>query len=498
MTPGEMTAVSLFDGIGGFPEALRRAGVRTIATVEIDPAAAGVATDRFPDAKQLSDVTEVTPDDLLAAGFVPGRGILTAGWPCQDLSLAGRRLGLGGARSGLFWEVVRLAAGLRPRWLLLENVPGLLSAVCSCPGLGVCGTGCTGPHPVRGGACGPGRCMELHGGAMGAVLGTLGELGYGLAYRVLDARHFGVPQRRRRVVIVGRLGDGAAPAAVLLEPEGGGRHPAAGSETRAGAAGVAAVGTLQGGGRGHRLDTDDMDGMAALYALIRDTGHVNALTANMAGGGGGPDDNTAQGGHLIPTSANTLTVNGARSNDPETEQLVGFDLAQITSGENRSRPTPGKPQAPQAAAGRPHVAYSLRRDPGGTGQGHDTNYVTHALTAEGADASEDGTERGTPLVPAAFGHTNGLDPQAGERVIPALRAGHDVGAGSVMEPTAVRRLTPVECERLQGYPDGWTATSNGRPQSDSARYRQLGNSIAIPVFSWVARRIVAYEAGERA
>lgn len=176
----------------------------------------------------------------------------------------------------------------------------------------------------------------------------------------------------------------------------------------------------------------------------------------MAGGGGGADDNTAQGGHL--------------------------------------------------------VAYALRADPGGTGQGHNTNYVaqtitaregkgpdsdatstliTHALTSEGADASEDGTGRGTPLV--AFGRTNGLDVQASTEITPTLRAGHGVGGGSVASATAVRRLTPVECERLQGYPDGWTATSNGKPQSDSARYRQLGNSIAVPVFEWVARRIVAVD-----
>lgn len=155
------------------------------------------------------------------------------------------------------------------------------------------------------------------------------------------------------------------------------------------------------------------------------------------------------------------------------------------------------------------------------------NIVTHPLTAEGAHASEDGTGRGTPLVPVdlaqvtsgenrsnpqpddpagtlpatsrsvvAFGHTNGVDIQASEDVTPTLRAGHHVGGGSVASESAVRRLTPVECERLQGFPDGWTAVSAGRPQSDSARYRQLGNSIARPVFAWVARRIMAVERSE--
>jgi site-specific DNA-cytosine methylase len=196
---GRMSLISLFDGIGGFPLAFSRAGVRTVATVEIDKAAAGVAADHFPEAKHFPDVTEVTPDELLATGFCPVHGVVSAGWPCTDLSLAGLRLGLGGARSGLVGEVFRLLVGLRPRWFVLENVPGLLSSVCPCPGGGICDSpACSAVHTVRGGACGrairggrlrgPGRCMALHGGGMGTVLRRLGECGYGLAYRVLADR----------------------------------------------------------------------------------------------------------------------------------------------------------------------------------------------------------------------------------------------------------------------------------------------------------------------
>jgi DNA (cytosine-5)-methyltransferase 1 len=126
--------------------------------------------------------------------------------------------------------------------------------------------------------------------------------------------------------------------------------------------------------------------------------------------------------------------------------------------------------------GVPFIAQPLtaREGKGADSNASSGNMVTHALTAEGSDASEDGTGRGTPLMTIGFGETGGG--QTG------------VSAG------AVRRLTPVECERLQGFPDSWTATSYGKPQSDSARYRQLGNSIAVPVFAWVAARIVAYEA----
>ncbi len=145
-----MTVVSLFDGIGGFPLAWQSVGARTVATVELDKTAAGVTVEHFPDATHFADVTEVTADDLLAAGFCPLCGTLTGGWPCQDLSLAGRRLGLGGARSGLFFEIVRILGDLRPRWFVLENVPGLLSAVCSCPGLNTCGGGVQRSSPCSG------------------------------------------------------------------------------------------------------------------------------------------------------------------------------------------------------------------------------------------------------------------------------------------------------------------------------------------------------------
>ena len=136
------------------------------------------------------DVSEVTGDQLRDAGFVPERGIICGGFPCQDLSVAGRGAGMdrdSGTRSALFWEIDRLLGELAPRWVLLENVPGLLS--------------------------------HGHGRTMGAVLGALGERGYGFAYRVLDAQHFGIPQRRRRVFIVGCLGDDRRPVEVLLEPE---------------------------------------------------------------------------------------------------------------------------------------------------------------------------------------------------------------------------------------------------------------------------------------
>jgi len=221
----KLTAVSLFAGVGGFDLALERNGVDVVAAVEIDKNARGVLARHFPTTQLFEDVCDVTGDQLLAAGFVPERGILTGGFPCQDLSLAGRRAGLAGARSGLFWEICRLIDELSPRWVILENVPGLLSS--------------------------------QGGRDMGTVIGALVERGYGISWRVLDAQHFGVPQRRRRVVIVGHLGDdGRASSKVLALAEGRAGHLEARRKTREDLAGSLGGGS---GSRGWSSDTDRRD-----------------------------------------------------------------------------------------------------------------------------------------------------------------------------------------------------------------------------------------------
>jgi site-specific DNA-cytosine methylase len=162
----------------------------------------------------------------------------------------------------------------------------------------------------------------------------------------------------------------------------------------------------------------------------------------MGGGGGGVDDNTAQGGHLIAATLTSRSGKGPGSDLPDGSVVA---VGEVGAG-----------------------AVSTLR-----GQG------MRDLTAEGADASEDGTGRGTPIVAQTLKESTRYP-------------SHE--ATTPIEGTNVRRLTPLECERLQGYPDNWTATSNGKPQADAPRYRQLGNSIAVPVFEWVARRIAAHEA----
>jgi DNA (cytosine-5)-methyltransferase 1 len=325
----DLVHVSLFSGVGGIDLAADRVGIPTVLACEVDKHARGVLHDRFPTTTLHADVTELTADDLRAAGAVPGRTIVSAGWPCQGNSVAGRREGMADARSGLWSHVVRLLADFRPAWFLGENVPGLLSV--------------------------------NDGRDFGVVLGDLANLGYGFAWRVLDAQHFGVPQRRRRVVLVGRAGDdGRAPARVLLEPEGSGRDSQAGNEAR-----------------------QDTPAHAA---------------------------RSARGARIVRT---LTTRAGSTFDDQQTDQLV---VSSLTAAQ-------GGPDDAQAG---------------------------HLVPC-----------RGTPIISTT---------------------------------TAVRRLTPLECERLQGWPDNHTATSWGKPQADSQRYKQAGNGVATPVFVWVLRRIVEQHA----
>ncbi len=512
-----LTAVSLFAGIGGFDLALERAGVNVVAACEIDPDARAVLARHFPRTKLFTDVRELTADDLESAGFVPGRGIITAGFPCQDLSIAGRRAGLGGARSGLFWHIMRLADELSPRWLILENVAGLLSAVCSCPGDEAClangravqcgrwetvsGERIFTPHAAHtpdGGACADG-CMPAHGGAMGTVLGALGKRGYGFAYRVLDSRFFNVAQRRERVFIVGCAGDWTAPAEVLLEPESGTRHPAARGEARQDIAGT--LGSRAGGSR-----TTDLDGHGA-YVPVAPTITAGWGTNHGAPGHGGKDQ------AALAVVAATLQGGGRRGHRIDAEGAAGGHLV-ATQLAHSLTAREGKGADSDAVSG--FVMTSCV-----------TGSVTHALTSEGADASEDGTGRGTPIIAAAltagsasgegvsrpgrrqeddvnlvasaFNWQTGGDGRLGYGDRPTALQASQITA--VQTSAAVRRLTPRECERLQAFPDDWTRWKSavGRvvEQSDSARYRQLGNAVTVSVPEWITRRVVALDAASQ-
>ena len=531
----ELTAVSLFAGIGGFDRALERAGVRVVAAVEIDEDCRGVLAHRFPQTRLFSDVREVTGDQLRAAGFVPGRGIITAGWPCQGNSAAGRRRGMDDPRSGLWREVVRLLAETHSRWFLGENVEGLLSVNDGLDFL--------------------------------AVIRGLDELGYGVAWRMLDSQFFGVPQRRHRVFTVGCLGDGALPVEVLLEPESRPGHPAARGEAGQGAAGNAqggaggpgAVGAIAGNGPGGGWRVGGGEAAAGqLIPLLEVNGRVSGDPS--AGTGVGHDGDptfTLQAGKQHGIAA-TLQGGGRRGHRIDAEgaaggHLIPFDTAQITSAEKRANPRPGDPAPTLNVKGQVHVAetaYALTsRASRASRASREETYVTIPLQdGRGMEKSQNGLGVGAEGDPAYTVDTTGAqsvaipvdlrnaarDSVAGEtagtglgadgdpsytlsataRALPgvatSLAVAGDFSTGEDVAQTvrsangqpgcdtaglAVRRLTPLECERLQAFPDDWTRwrLKDGEliEQSDSARYRQVGNAVTVAVPEWIARRLVA-------
>lgn len=411
---------SLFSGITGLDLGLERAGWSCRWQVEIEPFCIKVLEKRWPDVRRFNDVRSVRGEPAgrgapLGDGPAePGRGpaedllapidLLCGGFPCQDLSVAGKRKGLGGERSSLFFEFARLASELQPRWLLIENVPGLYSS-----------------HRGR---------------DFGVLLHRLDECGYDAEWVTLDSRFFGVPQRRRRVFIVGHLrAAGDCPFPLLAESEGGQGHPAASRET------------------GERP-------AFALAASVRGTGdgHGNAWNSNYV---------------TVPETAATLNpgheAKHSYAGDGGTLNLVVGPLR--TNPYNNSDPTMEIQQL-----------------------------VIHPLSAEGTDASEDGTGRGTPII-CFGGDRDGQD--AGE-VSPPLRHRGDephhhraFDKPSIALGSSVRRLTPLECERLQGFPDGWTCLCGCDPYStaackcpDSPRYRALGNAVTVSVAEWIGRQLL--------
>jgi DNA (cytosine-5)-methyltransferase 1 len=387
----------LFSGVGGFDLGLELAGHTIVFQVEKDEFCQRVLAARWPNVRRADDVRLVGQRgrqnmDSRHAGANAGAGddaagcidLLVGGFPCQDLSVAGKRAGLRGERSGLFYEFVRIAKALAPRWGLVENVPGLLSS---------------------------------HGGRdFALVLAGLRECWPHVGWRILDSHHFGVPQRRRRVFLVGGPTEAGVAEVLALWESGGGDSPAGGQA-----------------------------GADVAYAL--------------AAGAGGSKFGSGRDAQDTFVTAGTLESRGR----------VGADASSGAVG-----------------------------------------HLVHALTGEGHDASEDGTGRGTPLV--AFdprqitSPTNRSRPRAGDpcHTLPSTGS---FSEAPMIASSSVRRLTPVECERLQGFPDGWTCLCQSLeayqadPDAaalacrcpDSPRYRAMGNAVTVNVLEWLGRRLLVLE-----
>jgi DNA-cytosine methyltransferase len=334
----ELSHASFFSGVGGLDLGLERAGWRTVSFSEIDPYACAVLAERWPGVPNLGSIVDLAGDVHVqgpvlrrdgenarnsggAERGIPAAALWTGGFPCQDLSVAGKRRGMGaGTRSGLAFAFLDLVERHRPPAVLLENVPGLLSS---------------------------------HGGRdMAALVGRLVELGYGVGYRVLDARHFGVPQRRRRVFILGLTPGGRAGAERAAEVLSVGsrchRHPPTGVEAGPGVAegtperfdGVGPLDTALGhhgaGWPDQSVAAGHLIGETAFADRVRAPdglagrphdrgGVVNALDQRR----GEADDNEAKAGHLIAQHYRKSTR--AQSTE-DAETWVPDDLANTLNG----------------------------------------------------------------------------------------------------------------------------------------------------------------------
>ena len=259
--------LSVCSGLGGAELAFEPLGWKCVGVAEVDSAARAVLKNRWPDVRNFGDFTKIRREDV---GTIDA---LVGGTPCQSFSIAGLRGGLGDARGNLSLEFLRLADRTRPRWVLWENVPGVLSSTSHvapdpCP-----------PTDDLDGGYGPRDGEEIvvedeydsdEDHAFACFLAGLSELGYEYAYGTLDAQYFGVPQRRRRIFVVGCLGDWASAAAVLFELYCLSGHPPPRRE-----AGERVAGTVK-GGSGERGYPDPSDGNG---------GGLIPLTSGTLGGG---------------------------------------------------------------------------------------------------------------------------------------------------------------------------------------------------------------------
>ena len=486
---------SLFTGIGCFYLGFERAGMECAWQVEIDKDCQRVLAAKFPNAERLEDVTKV--ERLAAVYFICG------GFPCQDLSVAGKRAGLAGERSGLWFEFLRIIGINKPRWIVIENVPGLLSSD--------------------------------EGRDFAVILRGLVECGYCLAWRVVDAQFYGVAQRRRRVFIVGSLGDGSS-AEILFESESVSWNP----PTR-GEAGPGVTPILEAGARTNGDGCRDGDGIGVegdpMFTLQR--GKQHAIAATLDQRGRGPTDavmmnlqvsmplkGKANSSH--DESHETYVTHALRSEGADASEdgtgrgtplIVAFDERNITSKENRSNPQPGDPchtlhadpptliafSSKDHGADAGEIAPTLRSQNfkdshmNGGGQAaiafgwNKSDSQTMRVDEETTDALQSSPQSNPAIAFSAGQGSKARSVAASVEHSPPLKAAES-GTNKVPSVSGnfgVRRLTPRECERLQGFPDDWTLyDAEGKVISDSARYRMLGNAVAVPVANCIGKRIV--------
>jgi DNA (cytosine-5)-methyltransferase 1 len=430
--------ISLFAGVGGFDKGLEQAGHECVAQVEWDKNAAGVLKHRWPNVPLFCDVSKVTADDLPDADFI------TYGFPCQDLSVAGKREGLDGKRSGLFYEACRIIKELAERAIrrggasgnrfiaVAENVKGLLSS----------GDGYDFARCIR----------ELHN--IGAS-----EVGWS----VLDSQFFGVLQRRKSVFLVADFG-GESTSEILAFSEGMSGHPPPSREAGKGTAGDATKGVGEGGAFSDGSQTSSSLTTRCHDQFMPDKGNFCAVIQAQDKPKAMPIDTmTIQG---RPSDSGRQGKGYGEEGDPSFTLSKGHSHAVVSWNGDTT---------PKASE---DVSVTLRSQQGGEGVG-----VAFTASDRSNKAAWEGDISGTINCQMNSESSN-------------LQMG-------VRENLTVRRLTPIECERLQGFPDNWTsekmeltlegdewkATGKVVKQADGPRYKAMGNAVTVNVAEWIGKQI---------
>jgi DNA (cytosine-5)-methyltransferase 1 len=415
-----MKFLSVCSGIEAASVAWHPLGWQAVAFSEIEQFPCKVLEHHYPDVPNLGDMTKFKEWNLES-----NVDVFVGGTPCQSFSVAGLRKGLDDPRGNLMLTYLAIAQRYRPNWLVWENVPGVLSSA--------------------------------DGRDFGSLLGGLAECGYGFAYRVLDAQYFGVAQRRKRVFVVGYLGDWRPAAAVLFERHSLQGHPAPSREK-----GKAVAPTIKAS-----VGTGGVDVEHPMVAVLHSE-ISPALKARDHKGPSSDGDGDGDGAILVPMQpiaygvsekpdvGHYLRSGASKADKHESTTYVAQPISIFQDSEFgiAEYDTAGTLRAGRIPAHQMAVAHAFKMRGGCEGGG------------KGYLGSDD----------VAFTISTTQDQQ-------------------IKQAMAVRRLTPVECERLQGFPDNYTDIKpKGKQTPDGPRYKALGNSMAVPVMAWIGTRIQEVDA----
>ena len=427
-----MRYATVCSGIEAPTQAWHGLGWEPVWFSEIERFPSAVLKHHYPEVPNLGDMTKIHEDETYqkTAGTID---IFCGGTPCQSFSVAGLRKGLADPRGNLALHFLRIVDDLRPRWVVWENVPGVLSS--------------------------------SGGRDFGSFLGALGQLGYGFAYRVLDAQYFGVPQRRRRVFVVGHLGGWRGAAAVLFDTESLRGNPPPSREAGQKTAGTLAQSSKGSGGIGYsnqELFSQNGDGLIT----PEDMQITGALCA---GDFKSLSDQQAGNGKFVATVIKGAAIGRKPENGPQYGEVLQDGSCYTLNCTERHA-----------------VAFAQNtRD--------EVRYINGDGQIAGAIAAQPGMKQQSYVFQSKASASNSMNPA---EVAPSIDVGKSDGLATYSEH-AVRRLTPRECERLQGFSDNFTRIPyRGKPASqcpDGPRYKALGNSMAVPVMRWIGEQIQRYE-----